>query len=57
MRSGCGVEAGSAADRFTVAESLPGATQGKLDDAAKDIAPLFHIQCVVWRAANVLRSI
>ncbi|WP_268815172.1 hypothetical protein [Bifidobacterium longum] len=40
-----------------MAESLPGATQGKLDDAAKDIAPLFHIQCVVWRAANVLRSI
>ena len=57
MRSGCGVEAGSAADRFTVAESLPGATQGKLDDAAKDIAPLFRIQRVVWRAADVLRSI
>ena len=48
---------GSVANRFTVAESLPGATQGKLDDAAKDIAPLFRIQRVVWRAADVLRSI
>ena len=57
MRSGCDVEAESVANRFTVAESLPGATQGKLDDAAKDIAPLFRIQRVVWRAADVLRSI